>query len=300
MKKILTILITVLSLQGFSQGWAEVGAIWHYTKSTLNPDLTSYTTFESVSDTIINGIPCKHLVQVDRVYDTASVYSHYMYSSNDSVFFFRDGEFHLLYDFGAVEGDTIVLGYYGTAFSDSLLWIVDSISSIDINGEIRKLMYITCGDGLVIEFGGKVIEGIGNLQFMFPRSENNPYIALRCYEDSDLGLFLNPYHPPYGWNFEECDEIITGIKEMVYDGRLSIYPNPFTTSTTIEYELKEISNIQFTIYNVIGEVVYNAEDHIMPQGIHTVTWSPSHLPEGMYYAVLRSKKGVEVVKMVKQ
>ena len=81
---------------------------------------------------------------------------------------------------------------------------------------------------------------------------------------------------------------------------IKAYPNPFTTSTTIEYELKDISNIQFTIYNVIGEVVYATEDRLMPQGSHAVTWSPRHLPEGMYYAVLRSEEGVSVVKMVKQ
>ncbi len=300
MRKILTILIAVLTLQGFSQEWAMEGALWHYTQITISPDLISYTTFESVSDTMIEGIQCKELVDVKRMYDTTGVYYHYMYSENDSVFFFRDGEFHLLYDFGAVEGDTIVLGYYGTAFSDSLLWIVDSISSIDINGEIRKLMYITCGDGLAIEFGGKVIEGIGNLQFMFPRSDNNPYIALRCYEDSDLGLFLNPYHPPNGWNFEECDEIITGIKEMVYDGRLSIYPNPFTTFTTIEYELTELSHVQLTIYNAIGETIQVIVVRLMPVGKHTFTWSPEGLPEGMYYGVLRSEEGVSIVKMLKQ
>ncbi|MBE9483525.1 MAG: T9SS type A sorting domain-containing protein, partial [Bacteroidetes bacterium] len=67
-----------------------------------------------------------------------------------------------------------------------------------------------------------------------------------------------------------------------------------------EYELKEISNIQFTIYNVIGEVVYKAEDRILPRGSHKVTWSPGHLPEGMYYGVLRSGDGVSVVKLIKQ
>ena len=82
--------------------------------------------------------------------------------------------------------------------------------------------------------------------------------------------------------------------------KIHAYPNPFTTSTTIEYKLKEISNIQFTVYNVMGETVYHAEYSLMPQGSHTVTWSPSHLPEGLYYAVLRSEEGVSVVKMVKQ
>jgi len=299
MKKILTIFITVLSLQGFSQGWAEVGSIWHYTKGTINPDLTSYTTFESISDTVISGIPCRHVVQVDRAYDTSAVYSHFMYSSNDSVFFYRDGEFHLLLYFGAVAGDTIVLGF-GTASGDPLLMIVDSTSTIDINGETRTLQYVECGDGLVVEYADEVIEGIGSTYFMFPVADGELYGSLRCYEDNVIGLFLSPFHPYHGWNFEDCNEIITGINELAISQSLIAYPNPFSISTTIEYELKEISKIQFTVYNMIGEVVYQLEDCFMPRGSHKVSWSPGLLPQGLYYAVLKSEVGVSVVKVVKQ
>ncbi|MDT8393169.1 MAG: T9SS type A sorting domain-containing protein [Bacteroidales bacterium] len=300
MKKILTILIAVLSLQGYSQEWAEVGSIWHYTKATINPDVTSYTTFESVSDTIISGVPCKHVVQVDRAYDTTSVFSHFMYSSNDSVFFFRDGDFHLLLYFGAVAGDTIVLGWYGTASGDPLVMIVDSTSTIDINGETRTLQYVDCGDGLVVEYADEVIEGIGSTYFMFPVADGEPYGSLRCYEDSTLGLFLSPFHPNHGWNFEECDEIITRIDERIIDQSLNTFPNPFTTTTTIEYELYTISSIQFTVYNMMGEVVFYSQENMLPPGRHTLTWSPGHLPAGLYYGVLRSGDGVTVVKLIKQ
>ena len=80
----------------------------------------------------------------------------------------------------------------------------------------------------------------------------------------------------------------------------SIHPNPFTTSTTIEYELTEPSHIQLTIYNSIGEEVYKAEDRMMPQGKHSFVWSADRLPQSLYYAVLRSEEWVSVVKMVKQ
>ena len=97
---------------------------------------------------------------------------------------------------------------------------------------------------------------------------------------------------------EFCQHI--GIPEQRSETFLSTYPNPFTTSTTIEYELNAISNIQFTVYNMMGEVVYRTEESMLPQGRHTVTWSPNHLPVGLYYAVLRSEEGVSVVKMIKQ
>jgi hypothetical protein len=94
---------------------------------------------------------------------------------------------------------------------------------------------------------------------------------------------------------------VVGITELkTQQNYLNTFPNPFTTSTTIEYELKEISNIQFTIYNVIGEVVYMTEDRMMTKGKHNFIWSTEGLSEGLYYAVLRSEEGVAVVKMIKQ
>jgi hypothetical protein len=300
MKKILTILIVLLSLQGFSQGWAEVGAIWHYTQRTINPDLISYNTFESMANDTINGIPCKRMIEVDRYWGDSIIKTHYTYSENDSVFFFKDDEFHLLYDFGAIEGDTVIIGYYTTASGDPLLMFIDSTSTIDINGESRIIQYVTCGDGLVVEFAEEVIEGIGGTYYMFPVYDGQSYGALRCYEDSIIGLFLSPYHPNFWWNFEDCDQIITDIPELESNNKMLVYPNPFTTSTTIEYELTEPSHVQLTIYNTIGETIYVAVDCLMSQGKHTFTWTAEGLPQGMYYAVLRSDEGVSVVKLIKK
>ncbi len=78
-----------------------------------------------------------------------------------------------------------------------------------------------------------------------------------------------------------------------------IYPNPFTSSTTIEYELDGHSEIQISIFNTIGELVYQFENRL-DQGIHKITWVPDHLPTGMYYAIIRSENEVSVMKMVKQ
>jgi len=301
MKKIFTLLILIISINLSAQEWAPVGAVWHYSQQTINPDLKSFSTFESISDTTIIGVQCKKIIETNRAYNPSGTeYVHYMYSKNDSVFFLKEGSFHLLYDFGALEGDTIVLNYFWTVNGDPLLMIIDSTSTIDVNGETRIIQYITCGDGIVVGFGTKVIEGIGNTYHMFPTYDGEFKGPLRCYEDSMVGLYLSPYHPYYWWNFEDCEEIITGIKEVEINIRLSAYPNPFTTFTTIEYELDGKSQIQISIYNTMGEVVYEAGERIMPPGSHKFTWSPGQLPAGLYYAVLRSEDGVSIVKVVKQ
>ena len=84
MRKVLTILIITISLQCFSQEWATVGTIWHYTQRTINPDISSYQTFESIAEDTVNGIPCKRIKVIDRHWGDTTVWHEYMYSDNDS------------------------------------------------------------------------------------------------------------------------------------------------------------------------------------------------------------------------
>jgi len=95
--------------------------------------------------------------------------------------------------------------------------------------------------------------------------------------------------------------VIVGIKD-IYSSTPNIFafPNPFTTSTTIEFSLDANSKTQISIYNTVGEMVYKGEEQMMAPGTHQFSWSPHHLPAGLYFVVLRSEDGVSVVKMIKE
>jgi hypothetical protein len=54
---------------------------------------------------------------------------------------------------------------------------------------------------------------------------------------------------------------------------LENYPNPFTSSTTIAYELKTPSPVVITIYNALGQRVGWIERPFEAAGPHRVTWS---------------------------
>ena len=289
MKNLLVIMLTALSFQAISQEFAPIGAKWHYDQGTFNPGLTTYQTLESISDTIINGIPCRKLMKISRMAGTEISYM-YMYSVNDSVLFYAANGFHLLYDFGAVTGDTITVGYYTTYDGSPLKMIVDSTGTIIINGETRKLQYVSCGDGYVIEFGGIVIEGIGNEIYLFPRFDFYMDGPLRCYEDSVTGLFINPYHPLNGWNFEDCEQIITGITERGTISDIRIYPNPAT-------QFLEIGNLdqptEFTLLDIHGRKIKSAE--IFP----STRINLDEVPGGLYFVKLRNSKLFTVRKITK-
>ena len=50
------------------------------------------------------------------------------------------------------------------------------------------------------------------------------------------------------------------------------YPNPFNPSTTIEYTLPAASQVELTIYDILGQRVATLVDGHRPAGTHQVTW----------------------------
>ena len=50
------------------------------------------------------------------------------------------------------------------------------------------------------------------------------------------------------------------------------YPNPFNPSTTIKFDLPRDSNIEATIYNIMGQPVKHLYQGRQPAGQHTLQW----------------------------
>lgn len=50
------------------------------------------------------------------------------------------------------------------------------------------------------------------------------------------------------------------------------YPNPFNPSTTIQFSLKDDSNIELTIYNIKGQKVKTLKKGNLTKGVHAVVW----------------------------
>lgn len=289
MKNLILFILISISLKISAQEFAPIGAKWHYCQGTPNPELIAFKTIEALSDTVIDGQSCRKLIQ-DSEYVPPVEPLLFMYSSNDSVFVYQEESFHLLYDFGAIAGDTIELGY-STYNGLPLKMIIDSTSTITINGQLKKLQYVTCGDGVVIEFGGRVIEGIGNTEYMFPRLDGNFDGPLRCYEDDQLGLFLNPFHTNNGWDFQNCEQIITGLDELSVTETIRIYPNP-VASTFVITNLDR--DTEFELLDLQGKKVMtgivNPDQEINIQSI----------PKGLYLLKLENSNLTRIIKMQKQ
>jgi hypothetical protein len=76
------------------------------------------------------------------------------------------------------------------------------------------------------------------------------------------------------------------------------YPNPFNPATVIEYTLGERTNIQLTIYNVLGQKVASLVNEVQDAGIHSAQFNGQHLASGLYFYEMRAGSFVGSRKML--
>jgi hypothetical protein len=81
------------------------------------------------------------------------------------------------------------------------------------------------------------------------------------------------------------------------------YPNPFNSTTVIEFYLPEASPIKLQIYNLIGEEVWRRESEQLPVGSHRIIFnvgeaSSQKLTGGVYFYRLSTRTHQKTQKMV--
>lgn len=91
---------------------------------------------------------------------------------------------------------------------------------------------------------------------------------------------------------------VEGVPGKVYELKQN-YPNPFGTSTTIEFWIPVRARVILNVYDLLGRKVARLVDRrAMPPGIHAVEWSPDNLASGPYLYRLEAL-GVDNSRFVK-
>lgn len=76
------------------------------------------------------------------------------------------------------------------------------------------------------------------------------------------------------------------------------YPNPFNPSTKIAFTIPQKSDVQLSVYNVLGEKVAELLNGVKESGTYEVGFSVANLPSGVYFYTLRAGQFSETKKMV--
>jgi hypothetical protein len=81
------------------------------------------------------------------------------------------------------------------------------------------------------------------------------------------------------------------------------YPNPFNPTTTIEFTLPIRSQVNLTVYNILGQKVATLVDGVRPAGTYSIEWngtssSGTPVATGVYFYRMRTDKFTESKKML--
>lgn len=287
----LLIALLIFSFQFASaQNFAPVGAKWYYTQYSATGPEIGYTYLESLKDTVFNGVECR---EIGGSPSMCAWSAHYMYDSNDSVFFWhpeRD-EFCLLYNFGAQVGDTWTVYHissdFGSGQIDSSIVHVDSIETEIIDGQVLRTLDISqlnpTQDYWVA--GGRIVERIGNMGYLFPSyGACDPVPGnLRCYQDSVINFHQGSY---------ECDEVISSIVESD-EVVLSVYPNPTDGLIVIDL-LPRMKDLIFRVLDMSGRLVLEKRLNNMNDRIQC---DLTALNAGIYFAEVQTENNTYVTKI---
>jgi len=93
--------------------------------------------------------------------------------------------------------------------------------------------------------------------------------------------------------------VITGIEEVDGNNSLSVYPNPFTDNTKIDFYLENGSNYRVTLCNALGqEVKILSEGISLETGIKSIHLNANDLEQGVYFCKLVSDENLIIRKMI--
>jgi hypothetical protein len=76
------------------------------------------------------------------------------------------------------------------------------------------------------------------------------------------------------------------------------YPNPFNPETQIAFNLPQNSEVELSIYNVLGQKIATLINTEMAAGQHVMTWSADTMPTGVYFYTINAGEYTATKRMV--
>jgi len=177
----------------------------------------------------------------------------------------------------SINGDYALIGAYNDNDSGSS-YVFHKIGTI-----WTEQSKITASDAATNDFFGISV------------SINGDYALIGAYYDDDDGTESGSAYIYYNDAvFIEEEQVNIPVNTILYDN----YPNPFSISTTIAFELQQASTVQITIYSHLGKQVEVIQQK-QSAGKHQVVWDAEGLPDGIYYFRLQAGEQIANGKMVK-
>ncbi len=136
-----------------------------------------------------------------------------------------------------------------------------------------------------------VSDGLDVLVWNFDASYDDGYNRGRFLIDNRNSGILPPSRIPTGVDVEPNSlPVNTTLAQN--------YPNPFNPATTIEFSLPRTTDVELTVYNILGQEVSILVNSRLRVGHHRVEFDASDLASGVYLYRLKTKEQSITRKMV--
>jgi len=100
----------------------------------------------------------------------------------------------------------------------------------------------------------------------------------------------------YEWNNVSINEFFRDSVNL----QISVFPNPFSSATTIRYYLEENGPIMIRIFNLHGQQISEPLNACQERGMHEMNWEAKDLPSGIYLYRIHAGNKTGSGKLVKQ
>lgn len=282
MKKLIVILFACYGILGNSQNYTPFptdSAMWGVTFMTYSMSFPPYTYDDRYywidGDTILFGNTFQKIYKHTEYLGSTDFYGYMREDTSKHIYFSYDGQSeHILYDFNLSLNDTIFIPW--SEYLDSIQSRVAQIDSVQYGSSYRKrytLEEIASGWGL----GDHIwVEGIGSISHgvFYPEIWWVDQSAwLMCYSHNGEGL--------YGGG---CP-VTLDVQNLTQQGNIVLYPNP--TSSTITIQTENIMNVE--IINIQGKVIYDGIENAVDLSAEA---------KGIYIVKVTTDRGVAVEKVL--
>lgn len=91
-----------------------------------------------------------------------------------------------------------------------------------------------------------------------------------------------------------------GLTNNLFDlDSVKIYPNPITTSTTLELDVKTSKNIEITVRDILGKAVINITKQEIQPGLRKINLDFTGLNSGLYFCQIQVNGNLQTIKLIR-
>jgi len=107
----------------------------------------------------------------------------------------------------------------------------------------------------------------------------------------------------YSWFVDDikikATDTLVGVNQIIETVSTEAFPNPFTETTQISFQLHQTSNVSFYLYNTNGQKVYQKNFIQLPAGFQHISIDGKDIPKGFYLYQLKTVDGMTTGKLLK-